>query len=152
LVVANGGQRSGAGRPRGAKNRRTLQAEEIAAKAAKEIAAALVSGEVMTLEQASAMSALDVLKHAMTLSIIKNDWQSASVYARDIAPYQFAKLTSSKVDATVRRSVEDMSDDELIEFAGGIGEEEDPDADSDGTSDAPEGQGELAIVHPIHEG
>ena len=57
----------------------------------------------MTLEQASAMSALDVLKHAMTRSIVKNDWQSTAVYARDIAPYQLAKLTSSKVDATVRR-------------------------------------------------
>jgi hypothetical protein len=111
-----------------------------------------VSGQAMTLEQASAMSSLDVLKHAMTQAIVKNDWNSAAVYARDIAPYQFAKLTSSKVDATVRRSVEDMSDDELVEFAGGIGEEEDTDADSDGASDTPEGQGELAIVHPIHEG
>ena len=128
--MANGGYRLGAGRPKGSKNKRTLLAEEIAAKAVETIEAEL-SGETMTLEQASAMSALDVLKHAMTRSIVKNDWQSTAVYARDIAPYQLAKLTSSKVDATVRRSVEDMSDDELIEFAGGVGEEEDTAADSD---------------------
>jgi hypothetical protein len=139
IVSHGGGYRPGAGRPKGSKNKRTLQAVETVTKAAEEIAAVLVSGEAMTLEQASAMSALDVLKHAMTRSIVKNDWNSAAVYARDIAPYQFAKLTSTKVDATVRRSVEDMSDDELIEFAGGIGEEEDTDADSDGTSDTPEG-------------
>jgi hypothetical protein len=67
LVVAYGGHRPGAGRPKGTKNKRTLLAEEAIAKAVETIEAEL-NGEVITLEQAASMSALDVLKHKLSFA------------------------------------------------------------------------------------
>jgi hypothetical protein len=69
-----GGQRKGAGRPRGAATRRT---REIADKASQD-----------------GLTPLEVMLKAMREHADKKDWDAAASIAKDAAPYMHAKLAS----------------------------------------------------------
>lgn len=145
----HGGHRPGAGRPKGAKSRKTLNAEaqqQAAAERVKEF----MDREILTMEEVARMSPLDVIRHAMMLEAATQNWGAAASYAKELAPYQFAKLTSTKVDATVRRSLEDLDDDELIALAGDA-EEEVGGEGEDGDCGADTGAQEPSELHDLHE-
>lgn len=129
-MAGSGGKRAGAGRPKGGKNKATLDAAaQIAASTAR---FAEFDGAKLTLKQVAAMSPLDVLRHAMLVEAVQQNWAGAALYAKELAPYQFAKLTSAKVDATVRRSLEDFTDDELDALIGVTDESEIGESEADG--------------------
>lgn len=119
-MAGNGGARPGAGRKKGSPNKKTAVAIEIKqAAVARFEQFAKKQGNFLTLAEVAKMSPIDVMQHAMLLAAMEQRWAEAALLAKEIAPYQFAKLTSTKVDATVRRrKIDELSDEELISLAG----------------------------------
>ena len=77
----------------------------------------------LTKEEVDAMSPLDIILRTMRICLKVGDWRTASTYAKEAAPYVHARLTNTTLDANVRRSAADYSDDELLALAGsGMGE------------------------------
>jgi len=89
-MAGNGGARPGAGRPKGGKNRESIDREKKLAEAAERMAA----GGTLTPEQINALSPLDVMLHAMKIDVAAGEWRSAASLAEKAAPYLHPKLAS----------------------------------------------------------
>ncbi len=68
------------------------------------------------------MTPLQVMLRAMAIEANGDNWKAAAVFARDAAPYVHARLSNVEMNATVRRSATDYSDEELAALAGADGE------------------------------
>lgn len=82
-----------------------------------------------------AMSPLSVMLYSMWIYANRDNWDKASYYAAQAAPYVHPKLASTTINATVRRSADEFDDTELVTIAGTIYESTDPEslfADSGG--------------------
>ena len=112
--MPRGGKRPGAGRPPGA------PAKIAAAKAAIEQHNATLPDSIKP--EVARMTPLQVMLRAMVIEANKDDWKAAAVFARDAAPYVHARLSNVEMNATVRRSATDYSDDELAALSGADGE------------------------------
>lgn len=66
------------------------------------------------------MSPLAVMLYAMWTYANRNNWDRASALASMAAPYIHPKLTSTTINATVRRSADEFDDTELVTIAGRI--------------------------------
>jgi hypothetical protein len=109
-------EKRGRGRPKGSKDWSATQAQELISEYARKT--------LQLPEHVCAMSPLSVMVTAMYLAVDDNNWKAAATYAEKAAPYVHAKLSSVDVNATVRKSLHDLSDEELIALAGdGEGED-----------------------------
>ncbi len=105
--MSHGGPRTGAGRKKGSSNK-------ISAKAVIE----KISAEDMK-------SPLEIMTHIMHQAFAEGDFEMALDAAHKAAPYMHAKLSESKIEATFRKKIEDMTDEELQYLSGDPNEEED---------------------------
>lgn len=120
-----GGKRHGAGRPKGSRNKATIAREiNTVAEIARVIEFA-EQNEPLRLEQIASMSEIDVMRHAMLLAGLRQDWNAAASLAKEIAPYRFAKLSAVQTEISDVRGIKDLSDAELLEMIGPDGDGED---------------------------
>ena len=105
-----GGARAGAGRPKGSKNRFTVHGR------AMDDAKQFLSGLDVPPEIA-AMTPLQVMLKAMAIEAAKDNWKQAAFFAKEAAPYVHPRLTSVNVNATVKKSIDDFTDEELALIA-----------------------------------
>ena len=123
-----GGARRNAGRPKGSRNKATITMETLANEAAVKLAAAGISNEgPLTPSRIAALNALEVLSFAMVQAAAAGNWREAADIAAKIAPYKFAKMQHVTSETTIRRSVEELSDDELLALVGTAGDEDEGD-------------------------
>ena len=84
--------------------------------------------EGMSPDEIKLLSPLDVMLLAMRTAVQEGKLSSALVAAKEAAPYIHAKLTSTTIDATVRRTAADFTDEELLALEragmGSTGEDE----------------------------
>lgn len=115
-MAGRGGARRGAGRKPNMQDKIKEAAKTLAAHAGD------MSGHVPP--EIAAMSPLQVMLKAMSLEAAKGDWPKAAGLAGIAAPFVHPKLAAVEMNAHVRRSVEDLTTEELIALAGeGEGEE-----------------------------
>ena len=104
------GERRG-GKQVGTKNAATVKRENRLAQAMQAAADAIGDAALQ------AMSPKDVMLFVMRLSAKEGWWFKAAEIAKEVAPYIHPKLTSTTLDANVRRAVTDFNDDELEALA-----------------------------------
>jgi hypothetical protein len=96
------------GRPPGARDRKTLEREQMVSEVLAAASAAIGSDKI------EAMSPLDVLLFAMRLCASNGWWFKAAVFAEDAAPYVHPRLASAVIEDQRRRAPEDFHEDELM--------------------------------------
>jgi hypothetical protein len=64
------------------------------------------------------MSPLQIMLKAMSIEAAKNNWKQAAIFAEKAAPYVHPRLSAIDVNANVKRSIEEFTDEELIMLAG----------------------------------
>jgi len=111
--MSRGGARPGAGRPKGSKSQYKRASD----------AALLMSNHAMSMAkdippEIANMTPLQVMLKAMTLEAARNNWKQAAVFAEKAAPYVHPRLSAIDVNANVRRTIDEFSDEELIMLAG----------------------------------
>lgn len=107
--MARGGPRQGAGRKHGAGNKRTTEMKAEAAKVIETISAAIPN-------------AFDGDAHAFMVSLYKNPsipFDMRLDAAKSAAPYEKPRLSAVDMSATVKRSIEDFTYEELAIIAAG---------------------------------
>lgn len=102
--MSRGGRREGAGRKRGSESAATKERRAAIMEMARE------------LKDAGA-TPLDILSRVMQGDVSITEMQFEA--AKAAAPYIHPKLSAIQMDARVRRSVEDMTDEELAALASG---------------------------------
>lgn len=114
-----GGWRPGAGRPRGSKNKSTLERETVARElVVRQMAASNESIVQPPAEDIAKMTPLEIIMFAMVRAGVEGNWELAADLAAKAAPFRHAKLSNVTQETTIRRSVAEMTDDELSAFAG----------------------------------
>lgn len=105
----------GAGRKLGSKDKAPRQTA-----ARKQALAAAVGGSTPLEVMLRAMHKYETLSEDETLSDIDRDeaLNRAHVCAKDAAPYLHAKLANTTINASIRRTVQDCTDEELFALAG----------------------------------
>ena len=103
----------GAGRPKGSKSQYKRASD----------AALLMSNHAMSMAkdippEIANLTPLQVMLKAMTLEAARNNWKQAAVFAEKAAPYVHPRLSAIDVNANVRRTIDEFSDEELIMLAG----------------------------------
>lgn len=107
---ARPGERRG-GKAVGTRDAATLKREKRLAEALQ-AATDAIGDEAIRL-----MSPKDVMLFVMRLAAQQGWWFKAAEIAKEAAPYIHPKLTSTTLDANVRRAVTDFNDDELEALA-----------------------------------
>ena len=106
------------GRPKGAKNKATMDRDAAIRESIAMAQAAGVDGhEKPTPEQIAKMSVIEIMLYASVQQAIIGDWVMAADIAAKVAPFRHAKLSQVKTETTVRRGVAELSDDELEAIA-----------------------------------
>jgi hypothetical protein len=78
------------------------------------------------------MSPLQVMLHAMSLEAEANRWPNAAKIAKEAAPYVHPRLSSVTMNANFKRSIVDLSDEELVAFAATSASDGGDDEEADG--------------------
>jgi hypothetical protein len=106
------------GRRKGSLNKKTVDLE-------KTIKRAQEAAVWLTPRQIAGMQPIDVLFMAFRFCLTDlNDILLAATFAEKAAPYVHAKLATTTVNANIRRSSTDFTDDELAAIAGEAGGED----------------------------
>jgi hypothetical protein len=103
-----GGARQGAGRKLGSK----LVKKTAKTAIEKAADAALLNGEVPA--EITKLRPLDVLLRAMWIAAAQCNWNVAASFAEKSAPYVHAKMSSVDLNATVKKDVSALTDDEIL--------------------------------------
>jgi hypothetical protein len=107
-MAQNGGARPGAGRPKGSKSLK------VAAKHTVERAAAALEEAGIISAETAKLKPLDILIKVMLYAYETRQWDRAATYAKEAAPYCHAKMSSVDLNATIKKDVSAMSDDEIL--------------------------------------
>ena len=108
------------GRPKGRKSAKVIERERKVAEVKAVVFGALTKVEI------SLLTPRDIFRMVAHAAVELGDLAFMLKAASDWAPYEHPKLTSTTLDATVRRTAADFTDDELLALArGGIGGEGD---------------------------
>ena len=112
--MAHGGARRNAGRPKG------LTAED-KVRAARKVMEKHVHNVGVLIpvipEEIAKMTPLEVMLKAMSILAYEGKWVGAAAMAKEAAPYLHPKLSSINVNANVKRSIHEFSDEELVTLA-----------------------------------
>jgi hypothetical protein len=106
------------GRPPGGKNIKTLEREAEFRRAQISVLSELTPSDI------AKILPKDVMLIVMRQALIANNEKLALHAAEKAAPYFHARLSSVEMNATVRRSLSDFTDDELAAIAGESGSDE----------------------------
>ena len=120
-IATHGGARPRSGRKPGSRNKATVEREAILSEAVVRARAAGIANHPpeMTREEIAAMTPVEIISFAMTQAACEGRWADAAGFAAMVAPYRHPKLSSVAVNASVHRSLESMSDAELVAIAAG---------------------------------
>ena len=122
--MAGRGRRPGSpktgGRQIGTQNRATLEAKKALLEAERALGAKLSEAEV------KAMSPVDVMTLVMRTALKAGNYQVALTAATNLAPYIHPRLSNINVDATIKKSMADYTNEELEALVKGA--VSDPDA------------------------